>query len=159
MFTIILECLPPGKPLQPSLMSCARPEPAFQVLHISVSSPTLPTNITQRWKGLPGTNILAYYEYSQITAVKSFITMDPVFSRKPVENELDLRSGTAPARNYLRPGRRAAAQDQPEAKSWWQIHKNFFFSLSSLPSQSIFVILGFSVSSVTDKKSSRILIY
>ncbi len=26
------------------------------------------------WKGLPGTNTLAYYEYSSITAVKSVIT-------------------------------------------------------------------------------------
>ncbi len=30
------------------------------------------------WKGLPGINPLAYYERSSITAVKSFITLDPV---------------------------------------------------------------------------------
>jgi hypothetical protein len=33
----------------------------------------LPTNIRLGWKGLPGTNTLAYYENWQITAVKSFI--------------------------------------------------------------------------------------
>jgi hypothetical protein len=32
-------------------------------------------NILLSWKGLPGTNTLAYYKHSQITAVKSFITM------------------------------------------------------------------------------------
>jgi hypothetical protein len=32
-------------------------------------------NIGLGWKGLPGTNTLAYYKHSQITAVKSFITM------------------------------------------------------------------------------------
>jgi hypothetical protein len=31
-----------------------------------------PTNICSCWKGLPGTNTLAYYENSQITSVKSF---------------------------------------------------------------------------------------
>jgi hypothetical protein len=33
----------------------------------------LPTNIRLGWKGLPGTNTLAYYENSEITTVKSFI--------------------------------------------------------------------------------------
>ncbi len=37
----------------------------------------LPTNIRLGWKGLPGTNILAYYEKSQLTAVKSFVTLAP----------------------------------------------------------------------------------
>jgi hypothetical protein len=36
-----------------------------------------PTNIRLGWKGLPGTNALAYYEKSQLTAVKSFITLAP----------------------------------------------------------------------------------
>jgi hypothetical protein len=35
------------------------------------------TNIGQGWKGLPGTNTLAYYEYSQNTDIKSFITLCP----------------------------------------------------------------------------------
>jgi hypothetical protein len=34
----------------------------------------LPTNIRPDWKGLPGTNTLAYCEHSKITNVKSFIT-------------------------------------------------------------------------------------
>ncbi len=33
------------------------------------------TNIRLGWKGLPGTNALAYHEKAQLTAVKSFITM------------------------------------------------------------------------------------
>jgi hypothetical protein len=33
----------------------------------------LPTNNKLGWKGLTGTNILAYYENLHITAVKSFI--------------------------------------------------------------------------------------
>jgi hypothetical protein len=32
-----------------------------------------PTIIRLGWKGLPGTNTLAYYENPQITAVKKFI--------------------------------------------------------------------------------------
>jgi hypothetical protein len=35
----------------------------------------LPTNIRLGWKGLPGTNALAYYKNSGCTAVKSFITL------------------------------------------------------------------------------------
>jgi hypothetical protein len=37
----------------------------------------LPTNIRLGWKGLPGTNTLAYYEYSYITDVKVFIILGP----------------------------------------------------------------------------------
>jgi hypothetical protein len=36
---------------------------------------TLPANIRLGWKGLPGTNAQAYYEKSELTAVKSFITL------------------------------------------------------------------------------------
>jgi hypothetical protein len=36
-----------------------------------------PTNISLHWKGLPGTNALAYYEESYLTAIKSFITFPP----------------------------------------------------------------------------------
>jgi hypothetical protein len=35
----------------------------------------LPANIRLGWKGLPGKNALAYYEKSQLTVVKSFITL------------------------------------------------------------------------------------
>jgi hypothetical protein len=38
----------------------------------------LPTNIRLGWKSVPGTDTLAYYEDSKITAVKSFITLTPV---------------------------------------------------------------------------------
>ncbi len=37
----------------------------------------LPESIRLGWKGLPGTNALAYYENSYVTAVKSFITLAP----------------------------------------------------------------------------------
>jgi hypothetical protein len=37
----------------------------------------LPANIRLGWKGLQGTNTLAYYEDSQITSVKSFIILGP----------------------------------------------------------------------------------
>ncbi len=38
---------------------------------------TSPTNIRLDWKGLPGSNALAYYKKSQLKAVKSFITLAP----------------------------------------------------------------------------------
>jgi hypothetical protein len=41
-------------------------------------APTLPANIRLGWKGLPGTNTLAYYENSQIISVISFIVQAPV---------------------------------------------------------------------------------
>jgi hypothetical protein len=37
----------------------------------------LPAIIRLGWKGLPGTNTLAYYENLLITDRKSFITLDP----------------------------------------------------------------------------------
>ncbi len=41
---------------------------AFQVLHLRLSSLALPPNIEPDWKGLPGTNTLAYYEHSLCTS-------------------------------------------------------------------------------------------
>jgi hypothetical protein len=38
-------------------------------------APALPRNIRLGWKGLPGTNALADDEKSQLTAVKSLITL------------------------------------------------------------------------------------
>jgi hypothetical protein len=35
------------------------------------------TNIRMGWKGLPGTNTLAYYEHSEIAGMKGFITLGP----------------------------------------------------------------------------------
>jgi hypothetical protein len=37
----------------------------------------LPTNTILRWKGLPGTNTLAYYGNPKITAVISFMIQTP----------------------------------------------------------------------------------
>jgi hypothetical protein len=44
------------------------------VLHSRVRLQALPTNIRPK---LPGRNVLAYYEKSLLTAVKSFITLAP----------------------------------------------------------------------------------
>jgi hypothetical protein len=38
----------------------------------------LPTNIRLSWKGLPGTNTVAYYENSLIIAIKSLLVQAPV---------------------------------------------------------------------------------
>jgi hypothetical protein len=40
----------------------------------------LPANIGLGWKGLPGTNALAYYKKLELTAVKSFITLAQEYS-------------------------------------------------------------------------------
>ncbi len=40
-------------------------------------TPALPTNIRLGWKGLSGTNTLAYYEKPKITCIKSFIILAP----------------------------------------------------------------------------------
>ncbi len=40
-------------------------------------APALLTNIRLGWTGLPRTNTLAYYKNSQITDMKSFITLAP----------------------------------------------------------------------------------
>jgi len=38
----------------------------------------LPTNIRLGWRGLPGTNALAYYEKAILTAVKTFYNIGPI---------------------------------------------------------------------------------
>jgi hypothetical protein len=43
--------------------------------HSEVDDWPLPSNIRLDWKGLPGTNTLAYYEHLCITEEKSFITL------------------------------------------------------------------------------------
>ncbi len=65
----------PGKPLQPSLIFVCkdRSQPKSGAPEV----PTLPLNIRLGWKGISGTNTLAYYEHSQIAAVKSFMTLGP----------------------------------------------------------------------------------
>jgi hypothetical protein len=37
----------------------------------------LPTNIRSAWKRQPGTDTLAYYKHSQVTAIKRFVTFGP----------------------------------------------------------------------------------
>ncbi len=69
----------PDKPFQPTPIFAIKPEPS-RVRHIS-GDPlydrllALPTNIRLGWKGLPGTNTLAYYENSEILAVEGLITL------------------------------------------------------------------------------------
>ncbi len=76
----------PGKPFRPSLrfagMAGAYPSKAPFICFTLGWAPCLNTNIRLGWKGLPGTNTLAYYENSSITAVKGFITLAPG-SRSP----------------------------------------------------------------------------
>ncbi len=62
-----------GKHLQPGLMFASKDRSiikgsTFQVLHLRLSSLALPTYIEPDWKGLPGTNTLAYYEHSLCTS-------------------------------------------------------------------------------------------
>jgi hypothetical protein len=61
-----------GTPFQPSLMFAgkARAYPSDAPFRYS-------TNIRLGWKGVPGTNTLAYYKNLYLTAVKSFITLAP----------------------------------------------------------------------------------
>jgi hypothetical protein len=40
-------------------------------------APALLANVRLGWKGLPGTNIIAYYKHFKITDKKSFIAMGP----------------------------------------------------------------------------------
>jgi hypothetical protein len=55
----------------------------------------LPANIRLGWKGLPGTNTLAYNKNLYITAIKSFIVQGPASNRqrKTVKNVVFLVSG------------------------------------------------------------------
>jgi hypothetical protein len=70
--------LVPGRPLQAILMfgwkvGAYSIEAHFRYSHIALS-----TNIRLGWKGLPGTNTLAFHEHSQITDVKVFVTLGRV---------------------------------------------------------------------------------
>ncbi len=47
-----------------------------------------PTNTRLGWKGLPGSNTLAYYENPQITAVKSFIVQALAFFQEQMNTGL-----------------------------------------------------------------------
>jgi hypothetical protein len=53
---------------------------------------SLPTNIRLRWKGLPGTNALAYHDKSLFTAVKSFTTFA---TGGTIRGEAPVQSGVA----------------------------------------------------------------
>ncbi len=67
----MLECLSLAS-LSRTTFQClwVRPGASPRVEHLA---PALPANIRLGWKGLPGTNTLAFYENLSITAVKSFI--------------------------------------------------------------------------------------
>ncbi len=58
----------PGTLFQPSLMFAGKPGAYPRVDHLKDVSlgqaPALPVNTRLFWKGLPGTNTLAYYENS-----------------------------------------------------------------------------------------------
>ena len=68
--------LVPGKPIQSSLMFAGKAKACLSgATHRQALA--FPSDIRLGWKGLPGTNSLAYYERSYLTAVKSFITLRP----------------------------------------------------------------------------------
>jgi len=49
------------------------------VQYLQVRLLASPTNIGPSWKGLPGTNALAYYEYLLSSVIKSFIALASAF--------------------------------------------------------------------------------
>ncbi len=65
-----------GKPLQPSLMLAGKASELLKGASLRQAL-ALPANITLGWRGLPGTNTLAYYENPKIMAVKSFMVQAP----------------------------------------------------------------------------------
>ncbi len=65
-----------GRLFQTNLCLRGRPEPILRG-SIPLKLLALLTSIRLDWKGLPGTNSLAFYKHSQITDVKSFITLGP----------------------------------------------------------------------------------
>ncbi len=66
----------PGNPLQPSLIFVDRPGPYPRMKHLKDASNRLAqaslASIKLGWKGLEGTNTLAYYEQSQIAELEKF---------------------------------------------------------------------------------------
>jgi hypothetical protein len=57
-----LECFGSGRPFQPSLIFESKARAYLSSLLGRFLA--LPTNITRGWKGIPGTNTLAYYDHS-----------------------------------------------------------------------------------------------
>ncbi len=67
----------PGKPFQPSLMFAVKARAYPSEASFRCSTLDLLANDKLDWKGLPGTNTLAYYENPYITTVKRFIGLAP----------------------------------------------------------------------------------
>jgi hypothetical protein len=58
---------------------------------------------TPGWRSLPGTYTVAYYEHSQITSVKSFITFGPITTTfENVSSLFELMARTLGGTFYLR---------------------------------------------------------
>ncbi len=71
-----------------------RPGAYSRVDHLKDASLGYPPNIRLGWKGMPGTNTLAFYENSKITAVKKVFSESIFMSeRKNFLVELILLSG------------------------------------------------------------------
>jgi hypothetical protein len=73
LFWLFARVFVPGRPIHPSLMFASKARILFRCF--TREGLVLLANIRLGWKGLPGTNNLAYYKYSKITPVKSFITL------------------------------------------------------------------------------------
>ncbi len=71
----------PGKSFHPSLMFLGKarslPEYAASERCVNLTGSGPIAKIRLGWKGLPGTNILAYYEHLQILVIKTSITLSP----------------------------------------------------------------------------------
>jgi hypothetical protein len=70
-----------GKSFQPCLCRWVRTLAYTRVEHLKGASFRLALallgNIRQGWKGLPGTDTVAYYENSYITDIKRFVSLGP----------------------------------------------------------------------------------
>jgi hypothetical protein len=76
-----------------SLVLClwVRPGAYPRVEHMKGASHWVgPANIILGWKGLPGTNTLAYYENPEFTVIKSFIGFAPAANRRISQNNNDI---------------------------------------------------------------------
>ncbi len=113
------------------------------------------TNNRLGWKGLPGTNTLAYYENSKITALKSFITSAPDLIQEVGEDQPPPRS-RLPSTSSRRSDSAAPRTGNGETNKTGseEINGNNgaaeppVTQVSSTAACTVFVQLGFSVSNM-----------
>ena len=62
---------------------------------------SLPTTITLGWKGLPGTNTIAYFKYSKITAAKCVCSVGHSLEKLARTNALALLASSSVTRKKI----------------------------------------------------------